>query len=183
MLEGVADLTLDQLNEVSQPWVELEYNRKIHSEIGQTPLQRFLNDKNVAQPCPATEKLQVAFTTEVRRLQRRSDGTLTLEGVRFEVPSRFGHLPELWLRYASWDLSTVYLADPKTGAILARIYPVDKNKNAEGRRAPRASGAGSAPPLPAPGMAPLLQKIIHQYATTGLPPAYLPPPQTPQNPS
>ena len=183
MLEGVADLTLDQLNEVSQPWVELEYNRKVHSEIGQTPLQRFLNDKNVAQPCPATEKLQLAFTTEVRRIQRRSDGTLTLEGIRFEVPSRFGHLQELWLRYASWDLSTVYLADPKTGAILCRIYPVDKKKNAEGRRAPRASAAGSPPPLPPPGMAPLLQKIIQQYATTGLPPAYLPQPQTPPNPS
>ena len=56
MLEGVADLTLNQLNEVSQPWVELEYNRKVHSEIGQTPLQRFLNDKNVGQPCPATEQ-------------------------------------------------------------------------------------------------------------------------------
>ena len=185
MLEGVADLTMDQLNEVSQPWVELEYNRKVHSEIGQTPLRRFLNDKNVGQSCPATEKLQVAFTTEVRRLQRRSDGTLTLEGIRFEVPSRFGHLSELWLRYASWDLSTVYLADPKTGAILCRIYPVDKNKNAEGRRAPRASVAGATPPVPvpAPGMAPLLQKIIHQYATTGLPPAYLPQPPTPQNPS
>ena len=64
MLEGVADLTLDQLNEVSQPWVELEYNRKVHSEIGQTPLQRFLNDKSVTQPCPATEQLQAAFTTE-----------------------------------------------------------------------------------------------------------------------
>jgi len=100
MLEGVADLTLDQLNEATQPWVELEYNRKVHSEIGQTPLQRFLNDKNVARPCPATEQLQRAFTTEVRRFQRRSDGTLTLEGIRFEVPSRFGHLPELWLRYA-----------------------------------------------------------------------------------
>jgi len=183
MLEGVADLTLDQLNEVSQPWVELEYNRKVHSEIGQTPLLRFLNDKSVAQPCPATEKLHVAFTTEVRRLQRRSDGTLTLEGIRFEVPSRFGHLPELWLRYASWDLSTVYLADPKTGAILCRIYPVDKTKNAEGRRAPRASVVGSSPPAPALGMAPLLQKIIHQYAVTGLPPAYLPQSQTPPNPS
>jgi len=183
MLEGVADLTLDQLNEVSQPWVEMEYNRKVHSEIGQTPLQRFLNDKNVAQPCPVTEKLQVAFTTEVRRLQRRSDGTLTLEGIRFEVPSRFGHLPELWLRYASWDLSTVYLADPKTGAILCRVYPLDKTKNAEGRRAPRMSVAGQASPLPPPGMAPLLQKIIHQYATTGLPPAYLPQPQNPQNPA
>ena len=179
MLEGVADLTLDQLNEATQPWVELEYNRKVHSEIGQTPLQRFLNDKNVARPCPATEQLQRAFTTEVRRFQRRSDGTLTLEGIRFEVPSRFGHLPELWLRYASWDLSTVYLADPKTGVILCRVYPVDKNKNAEGRRAPRACVAGSSPPLPAPGMAPLLQKIIHKYATTGLPPAYLPEPQNP----
>jgi putative transposase len=183
MLEGVADLTLDQLNDVSQPWIELEYNRKVHSEIGQTPLQRFLNDKHVGQPCPSTEQLQLAFTTEVRRIQRRSDGTLTLEGIRFEVPSRFGHLQELWLRYASWDLSTVHLADPKAGAILCRIYPVDKKKNAQGLRAPRTAASGSPEPLPPPGMAPLLQKIIRQYATTGLPPAYLPQPQNPQNPS
>jgi len=121
--------------------------------------------------------------TEVRRTQRRSDGTLTLEGIRFEVPSRFGHLEELWLRYASWDLSTVYLADPKTGAILCRIYPVDKNKNAQGQRAPRAGAGSCAPPSAPSGMAPLLQKIIHQYALTGLPPAYLPQPQNPQKPS
>jgi putative transposase len=159
MLEGVAHLTLDQLNEVSQPWVELEYDR-------------FLNHKNVARACPATEQLELAFTTEVRRNQRRSDGTLTLDGVRFEVPSRFGHLPQLWLRYAAWDLSRVYLADSKTGAILSRIYPVDKTKNAEGRRAPR--HAAPTEPAPPAGMAPLLQKIIQQYATTGLPPAYLP---------
>ena len=151
-------------------------------------MQRFLDDKNVAQPCPSTEQFQLAFTTEVRRVQRRSDGTLTLEGIRFEVPSRFGHLPELWLRYASWDLSTVHLADPKTGAILGRIYPVDKTKNAQGLRAPRTCAPSSPPPLPPPGMAPLLQKIIHQYATTGLPPAYLPDrpatePQPPLNPS
>jgi transposase InsO family protein len=67
MLEGVVDLKLDQLNEATQAWIELEYNRKVHSEIGQTPSHRFLNDKNVAQPCPSTEKLQLAFTTEVRR--------------------------------------------------------------------------------------------------------------------
>ena len=174
MLEGVVDLTLAQLNEASLAWTECEYNRKVHSEIGQTPLSRFLNDKNVGQPCPSTEKLQLAFTTEVRRRQRRGDGTLSLEGVRFEVPSRFGHLEELWLRYASWDLSTVHLADRQTGAILCRIYPLDKKKNAEGRRAPRTSPMGAVQPPPPSGMAPLLQKIIRQYATTGLPPAYLP---------
>jgi transposase InsO family protein len=182
MLEGVADLTLDQLNDASQPWVELEYNRKVHSELeGQTPQARFLASKNVARPCPSTETLARAFTTEVRRKQRRSDGTLTLEGIRFEIPSRFGHMTEVWLRYASWDLSTVHVADPKTGTLLCRLYPVDKKKNAEGLRAPRTS-APAAPLAPPSGMAPLLQKIIRQYATTGLPPAYLPVPAAPSNP-
>lgn len=80
-------------------------------------------------------------------------------------------------------MSTVYLADPKTGAILCRIYPVDKKKNAEGLRAPRASATRPPPPLSSPGMAPLPQKIIQQYAATGLPPACLPQPQYPENPS
>ena len=183
MLEGVLDLRLEQLNEATQAWIELEYNRKMHSETGQTPLQRFLNDKNVGQPCPSTQQLQLAFTLEERRLQRHSDGTLSLQAIRFEVPSRYGHLKELAVRYASWDLSTVYLADPKTGAILCRIYPQDKTKNAEGRRAPKTPASSPAePPAPA-GMAPLLQQLMQQYAATGLPPAYLPQPQNPQNPS
>ena len=174
MLEGVADLTLDQLNEATLAWMELEYNRTLHSEIGQTPLHRFLHDKEVGRPCPDTEKLKLAFTTEVQRTQRRSDGTLSLEGLRFEVPSRYAHLEKLSVRYASWDLSSVYLSDLKTGAILCRLYPQDKKKNAQGRRAPKIPGVSSSEPVAAPGIAPLLQKIIQQYATTGLPPAYLP---------
>jgi putative transposase len=181
MLEGVVDLTLEQLNEATQAWSELEYNRKVHSEIGQTPLRRFLDDKNVAQSCPDTEKLHLAFTTEVGRIQRRSDGTLSLEGTRFEVPSRYGHMEKLPVRYAAWDLRRVYLSDPKTGEILCRLYPQDKAKNAQGVRALRTPASDPQPPAPA-GMAPLLQKIIQQYAATGLPPAYLPEPQNPKNP-
>ena len=183
MIEGVADLTLDQLNEATLAWIELEYNRKVHSETGQTPLDRFLNDKNVAQPCPATEKLQLAFTTEVQRVQRRSDGTLSLEGVRFEIPSRYGHMEKLSVRYASWDLSLVHICDPKTGALLARVYPLDKKKNAQGLRAAKnPAKSPQEPPAPS-GMAPLLQQILRQYAATGLPPAYLPQTPDPQNPS
>jgi hypothetical protein len=42
MLEGVADLSLAMLNQATQAWVEPDYNRKPHSEIGQAPLDRFL---------------------------------------------------------------------------------------------------------------------------------------------
>jgi len=178
LLEGVADLSLDQLNEATLAWCEMEYNRKVHSEIGQTPLQRYLNGKEVGRPCPDTGQLRLAFTAEVTRTQRRSDGSFSLEGVRFEVPSRYAHLGKLTVRYASWDRSFVHLADPTTGVILCRLYPQDKNKNAEGRRAVRQPVLPASPPAPA-GMAPLLQQILRQYAATGLPPAYLPKPQNP----
>jgi putative transposase len=174
MLEGVADLTLEHLNEATQAWLEMEYNRKVHSQTGQTPLERFLNDQDAGRPCPSTQALQLAFTTEATRTQRRSDGTITLEGVRFEIPSRYAHLQKLTLRYARWNLGSVHLSDPKTGAILCRIYPQDKKKNAEGLRAPKSPAISAPEPAPAPGMAPLLHKIIQQYAATGLPPAYLP---------
>ena len=178
MLEGVADLSLDQLNEATLAWIEMEYNRKMHSQTDQTPLQRYLHDKDVGRPCPDTEQLRLAFTAEVTRTQRRSDGSFSLEGVRFEVPSRYAHLHKLTVRYALWDRSFVHLADPTTGVILCRLYPQDKNKNAQGHRAPRQPVLAASPPAPA-GMAPLLQQILRQYAATGLPPAYLPKPENP----
>lgn len=185
MLEGVPDLTLGQLNDATQAWVEMEYNRKDHSELaGQTPLQRYLEVRDVGRPCPGTAELQLAFTTEATRTQRRSDGTISLEAIRFEIPSRYGHFQRVTLRFAAWDLSRVYLSDPKTGAILCRLYPQDKSKNAQGHRAPRVSVLPAADPPPAPGgMAPLLRKILQQYAATGLPPAYLPKAPTSTDPT
>ena len=178
MLEGVKDLDLRLLNEATLAFVELEYNRQEHSELKCSPLTQFLKVKDVGRPCPSSHELQLAFMAEVGRTQRRSDGTISLAGQRFEIPSRYGHLSALRLRYAAWDLSQVYLCDPITGAVLSRIFPLDKHKNADGRRArreqPQAADAPIPPPTPASGMAPLLQKILHQYATTGLPPAYLP---------
>jgi len=145
MLEGVVDLSLAQLNEATQAWIEMEYNRAVHSELGQAPLQRYLHHRDV--------------------------------GIRFEIPSRYNHFQRLSVRAAFWDLSHVYLADPKTGAILCRLFPLDKHKNAQGQRAAKGSPidrTGGTVSLAPCGMAPLLQKLIQQYATTGLPPAYLP---------
>lgn len=175
MLEGVVDLALGALNEATLAWVEMEYNRKLHSELGSSPLAVYLQPSDLGRPAPSTQALEEAFTVRTVRTQRRSDGTLSLEGRRFEIPSRYGHFQRVNLRYASWDLSRVHLADPHTGELLERIYPLDKTLNAEGRRARRDSpsprpAAASTPP----GVAPLLRKILQQYAATGLPPAYLP---------
>jgi len=176
MLENCKDLTLAQLNEATLAWIELEYNREVHSETGETPLTRFVAAKEVGRPCPESEKLRQAFTAQLSRTQRQSDGTISVESIRFELPSRYRHLKQVTVRFASWDLSHVYLADPRSGRLLCRLYPQDKHKNADGRRRSKQPliGAVSAPELDGGGMAPLLRKLIAQYAATGLPPAYLP---------
>jgi putative transposase len=108
------------------------------------------------------------------RIQRRSDGTVSIEGVRFEIPSRYRHLDKVTVRYASWDLGNVVMVDARTDTVLCRIYPVDKTANASGQRRSLEPIAGVASPPPATGMAPLLKKLVTQYTATGLPPAYIP---------
>lgn len=177
MLEGVQDLTLATLNEATQAWVEMEYHRRVHSEIGQTPLDRYLPGPEVGRPSPDSQALRLAFTTEERRTQRRSDGTISLLGRRFEIPALYRTLSQLVIRYASWDLSQVYLVDERSGVVLSRIFPLDKTRNADGRRRTLPSGplSQAEPAAAAPSdMAPLLRQLMAEYAATGLPPAYLP---------
>lgn len=175
MLEGVASaLRLDLLNDATQAWVELEYHRKPHTETGQTPLARFLAGPEVLRPSPSADALRTAFTTEQRRTQRRSDGTISVEGVRFEVPARFAHLPRLTIRYARWDLSSVLVCETRTGAILGTLYPLDKTRNADAVRRLLGPTPSTAPVPAATGVAPLLDALLRQYRATGLPPAYLP---------
>jgi putative transposase len=41
-------------------------------------------------------------------------------------PGALRHLSEVHVRYARWDFSRVDLVDPRTGAILCPITPLDK---------------------------------------------------------
>ena len=180
MLESVPDLRLDALNHATQAWVEMEYNRARHSEIRETPTERFLRGPTVGRPSPTTETLRHAFRLEQTRTQRRSDGTVSIEGVRFEVPARYRHLERLSVRYARWDLSRVHLVDARMGTLLAPLYPLDRAKNASGIRrhmGPVASvPTDEATPTKSSkktGMAPLMRQYIDAYDRSGLPPAYL----------
>lgn len=175
MLEGEPALTLELLNTATQAWVEQEYHRTVHSELGKTPLQRYLEGPDVGRPSPSSEALRRAFRMEVSRTQRRSDGTVTVEGVRFEIPSVYRALVRVRLRVARWDLSSVDLVDAKSGVHLATLLPLDKVKNADRARRVLVLGAAPSKPQGEPaGIAPLLRELMADYAATGLPPAYLP---------
>lgn len=171
MLENVKELTLEDLNEATQAWCEYHYNRAKHSETGETPLERFLAGPDVHRLCPESAVLRLAFTRSERRTQRLTDGTVVIAGRRFEVPNCYRHLKRLIVRYASWDLSHVHLADEHTGEILCRLYPQDKAANARGVRRPlQPVAVRRKTPLQAdPEVPPLLSKLLQQQADTGAP--------------
>lgn len=178
MLEGVAQLTLASLNEATRAWMEIEYNRAAHRETSRSPVERFAGAPDVLRGSPSSEALRDAFRLETSRIQRRSDGTISLEGMRFEVPARYRHFREVAVRYARWDLGRVDLVDRQSGTILAPIYPLDKAANADGRRAVVPSHGPDVPPEDTPcrdgAVPPLLKAILAEYSAPGLPPAYLP---------
>lgn len=181
MLSGCEDLSLSLLNQATQAWVEREYNLKVHSELKRRPVDSFIHDHNLSRPSPKSEALRLAFTTGCTRTQRHSDGTISIKGTRYEVPSRYRHLKRLKVRYADWDRSYVHLADDRSGVILCRLYPQNKQKNADGRRRvkePLVDVVADGPDRSS-GMAPLLSKLIAEQAASGLPPAYLPKDLTP----
>jgi putative transposase len=178
MLDGVTELTLDLLNQATQAWMEIEYNRAVHRETSSSPVERFKRAPDVVRSSPSSESLRHAFRLETKRSQRQSDGTISLEGVRLEIPGRYRHFREVVVRYARWDLGRVDLIDERSGIILAPIYPLDKSANADGRRAVIEPSGTDVPPgdrrRAAGELPPLLKSILQEYSATGMPPAYLP---------
>jgi putative transposase len=178
MLDGYAELTLEFLNQATQAWMEIEYNRAVHRETACAPVERFAQAPDVLRSSPSSESLRDAFRLQTQRSQRHSDGTISLEGVRFEIPSRYRHFRELTVRYARWNLGRVDLVDRRSGIILAAIYPLDRTANADGRRGFVPVDGPDLPPESQPRpegeLPPLLQTILQEYSATGLPPAYLP---------
>ena len=188
MLDGV-ELTLDFLNEATQAWMEIEYNRAAHRELSVSPVERFSKAPDVLRPSPSSQAIREAFRLQTTRVQRQSDGTISLEGVRFEIPARFRHFRNVVVRYARWDLRRVDLVDPQDGIVLASIYPLDRAANADGRRSAIQPDRGPDDDEPDAGtladgtpedggpdkpLPPLLKRILDEYSASGTPPAYLP---------
>ena len=174
MFEGVEALTLKKLNDATVAWVEQDYHRRVHRELGATPHERLSDSVDASRPCPGGDDLKAAFRITVRRTLRRSDATVSVEGVRYQVAMPWRHLSELHIRYARWDRSSVDLVDAPGGERLCTLYPLDKRANAGGVRRPTGpadnEGGGSA----GGEVAPLLKHILDNQAASGLPPPWVP---------
>ena len=177
MLQDVQPMTLNLLNELTLTWLEGEYHRAFHEEIKTTPIDRFCNGKSVLRNSPSSDHLRSAFVCEISRRQRISDGTLSLDGIRFEVPSAYRHHKKLWIHYASWDLSRVFLVDPKNGNPLAQILPLDKLKNSSGKRAVHLPVAARSHPSVEDLMGqlpPQMRQLLREQRRSHMPSAYVP---------
>jgi transposase InsO family protein len=174
MLENKKDLTLKELNDYTVAWLEMEYHRSVHTDINLAPIERFANGKDVGRTSPSFSELKFYFCREERRLQRLTDGTISLNAKRYEIPLRFRTLKEIWLRFAEWDMSHVFLVDRITGNLLEKIYPIDKVKNAYAGRRVISDNPSIEKPVPAgDGVAPLLKKYKDDHRIKNTPSSYL----------
>ncbi len=77
---GVADLV--EMNRLFAAWVETSYHRRVHSETGATPLERFVAGGPFTIPTPA--QLHEAFLWSEQRSVAKT-ATVSLHGNTFEV--------------------------------------------------------------------------------------------------
>lgn len=97
--------TLRQLNESLLAWLEVVYHRKMHSEVGQAPLERFRQDLAPATRPADPEKLRQAFLHRAERKVRKT-ATISFKGNRYTVPAYLRGKP-VELRYDPFDLTRI----------------------------------------------------------------------------
>ena len=174
MLDGVAPLTLKMLNDATIAWLEQDYHRRLHRELGTTPHARLAESADASRPCPGPDDLKAAFRISRRRTLRRSDGTVSVEGVRYQVPRPWRHLGALRVRYARWDPASIDLVDEQTDERLCVLHPpVDKRGNADGARRPAAVDAadGGGDGSGEDGLPPLLRTMLDAQGARNRPAA------------
>jgi putative transposase len=120
--------TLSQLNESLLAWVEVVYHRKVHSETGQSPLERHRQDDAPTTRTVDPTELRQAF---LHREQRHvtTTATFSFQGNRYRVAD-FLRRQQVQLRFDPFDLTHLevwfqntflQLAEPER--IVSTVHP------------------------------------------------------------
>jgi len=68
-------------------WLDSDYHRRVHSSLGTTPLDRFLDSERPKRWVSRSE-IDLHFHCTLKR-KVRSDCTISVDGVRYEVPAEW----------------------------------------------------------------------------------------------
>jgi putative transposase len=97
--------TLPQLNESLLAWLEVVYHRKLHTETGQAPLERYRQDNApTTRPADPTQ-LRQAFMHHQQRTVTTT-ATFSFQGNRYRVAA-YLRRQKVELRYDPFDLSRI----------------------------------------------------------------------------
>lgn len=127
-LSGIQEgITLDELNEAFRLWLQEDYHHKLHSGIGERPIDRYnISVSRVSIRRLSKSELDEIFLVRHERVVN-NDATISFKGDIYEVPPAYiRHRIEI--RHPVDDPQDLYLYD--NGVRVGRIKLVDKNENA-----------------------------------------------------
>jgi putative transposase len=154
--------SLEVLNRQFTQWVEEDYNARLHSVLGMSPLDRFALDRNRVRYLPPNAANDELFFVEEDR-HVRADNTFSFKSRRWEAPR---HLPErtIHIRFQRKDPTTrviVYYKGERMGE--ARLLDPVANDRPPKRPDPDpGDAAGAAPPAPPKPPLPTGASAAHQ---------------------
>lgn len=118
-----------ELNESYQNFLATEYTNEIHSSLGISPKERFLQDIKLIKYIEK-EQLEVSFLNKVIR-KVTSTATVSIFNTEYEVLQQFIG-KKIELRYDPFNLSILYVY--QDGRKLSEAVPVRKVENAKRKR-------------------------------------------------
>jgi len=127
-LSGVQKgITLEELNEAFWLWIQEDYHHKLHTGIGERPVDRY----NASVDRVPIRRLSKAELDEIFliRYERvvNNDATISFKGSLYEVPSAYIR-QKIEIRHPVDDPDELYLYD--NGVRVGRIKLLDKRENA-----------------------------------------------------
>ena len=137
--------SIAELNRLFTAWAETIYHRRVHSETGQAPLQRWAEGwAGDAPPLPDPAQLHEAFLWSERRTVRKT-ATVSLHGNTYQVdPSLAGRKVELI--FDPFDLASIEVRWQGRPAGQAIPHLIGRHAH------PKARPEQPVPPAPATGI-------------------------------
>ncbi|MBM3135625.1 MAG: DDE-type integrase/transposase/recombinase [Chloroflexi bacterium] len=120
-------LTLEELNQAFSLWLKDDYHHKIHTGIGEKPIDRYhASTSRVSIRRLSRAELDEIFLIRHERVVN-NDATISFQGSLYEVPSAYIR-QRIEIRHPVDDPEELYLYD--NGVRVGRIKLLDKRENA-----------------------------------------------------